>query len=71
MAFMDYAQASAQPRSRGLLSGILSFFSSLAAAQSRVEEVERLTAKSDDELARMGLKREDIARYVFRDILYI
>ncbi|SLN22755.1 hypothetical protein PSA7680_00916 [Pseudoruegeria aquimaris] len=42
-----------------------------AESRSRVAELERLNAKSDAELAEMGLRREDIARYVFRDALYI
>ncbi|WP_253913114.1 DUF1127 domain-containing protein [Pseudoruegeria sp. HB172150] len=37
-------------------------------ARDRKVEFERLFAKSDESLARMGLKREDIARHVFRDI---
>lgn len=38
---------------------------------SRSRQVEALHRKSDAELARMGLKREDIVRHVFRDKLYI
>lgn len=37
---------------------------------SRSQQVEALNRKSDAELARMGLKREDIVRHVFRDKLY-
>ncbi|WP_071672417.1 hypothetical protein [Nioella nitratireducens] len=40
-------------------------------ARSRAGEISRLQSMSDAELARMGLKRDDIARHVFRDILYI
>ena len=36
-------------------------------AQSK--EIERLYSKSDTELARMGLKREEIPRHVFRNRL--
>ena len=38
---------------------------------ARTEEVERLSAMSDAELARMGLARGDIARHVFRDRLVV
>lgn len=38
---------------------------------SRRDAIEALEAKSDDELARMGLRREDIAYHVFRDLYYI
>lgn len=71
MTFIDFASASAAPRARGILARIGEGFARLARAQSRVSEVERLSAKSDADLARMGLRREDIARHVFRDILYI
>ncbi|MFQ6552888.1 hypothetical protein AAD018_011165 [Aestuariibius insulae] len=45
--------------------------SAVAHAQSRSAEFERLNAKSDAELARIGLSRGSIARYVYRDILYV
>ncbi|MDJ0630232.1 MAG: hypothetical protein QNJ44_18400 [Rhodobacter sp.] len=41
------------------------------AAEARVHEMERLMAKSDAELAEIGLRREDVARHVFRDILHL
>jgi len=76
MAFIDIAGANraataTAPRGRGLLARIGAIFTEMTLARSRVHEVERLNAKSDEELARMGLKREDIARHVFRDVLYI
>jgi len=71
MVSIDFASAPAAPRPRGILARIGGFFTDLAAARSRSEEVARLNAKSDAELARMGLRREDIVRHVFRDILYI
>lgn len=40
-------------------------------SKSRLAEIEALNAKTDDELADMGLKREGIARHVFRDILFV
>jgi len=45
-------------------------FNAYLAARSRIAEVERLDARTDAELATMGLKREDIPRHVFRDILH-
>lgn len=38
---------------------------------SRRAEIEALEAKSDAELAAMGLRRENIPQYVFRDLFYI
>ncbi len=43
-------------------------------AQARVtarrNRIEALEAKTDEELARMGLRREDIPYHVFRDLFY-
>ena len=56
--------------------GVKSFFAMVGTAlvlagttNHRLHEVERLNAKSDDQLATMGIRREDIVRYVFRDML--
>lgn len=37
---------------------------------SRRDRIEALEARSDAELARMGLRREDIAIHVYRDLFY-
>lgn len=37
----------------------------------RFRQVQELQAKSDAELAQMGLTRDGIARYVFGDLFYI
>ncbi len=42
-----------------------------ASANARVAEMEKWNALSDEQLAAKGMRREDIARYVFRDILHI
>lgn len=39
--------------------------------KSRMDEIEALNAKTDTELAAMGLTRDDIPRHVFRDTFYI
>ena len=39
--------------------------------RSRADQIERLRAKSDEELASMGLSRGTIVRHVFRDIYHI
>jgi len=38
--------------------------------KSRRDEIEALEAKSDAELARIGLRRGDIPFHVFRDMFY-
>ena len=43
----------------------------LTEANSRVRRAEALHAMNDEELAKMGLKREDIARHVFGDLFFI
>lgn len=40
-------------------------------ASSRMEAIQTLNAKSDAELAELGVKRDDIVRYVFKDLFYI
>ncbi|MEL7469323.1 MAG: DUF1127 domain-containing protein [Pseudomonadota bacterium] len=37
--------------------------------QARMNEIQRLRCLSDSDLAEMGVERQDIARYVFRDLL--
>ncbi len=39
-------------------------------AQARSAEIERLQAMSDAQLAAMGLTRDRIGHYVFRDLLH-
>ncbi|MAY89382.1 hypothetical protein [Arenibacterium halophilum] len=69
--------ATATPTS-GVRTSFQSFRASLATAfaaylerRTRTDEIERLNALSDKELSKMGLRREDIARHVFRDLFYI
>lgn len=60
-----------------VLAVVSQFFGNLAssvdlAASShvRMRQIDQLSALSDAELAAKGLRREDIARYVFRDVLH-
>jgi uncharacterized protein YjiS (DUF1127 family) len=39
--------------------------------KSRMDEIEALNARTDAELAALGITRDDIPRYVFRDTFYI
>lgn len=48
-----------------------SIFTAIPEMNYRVHQVEYLQAKSDAELKTMGLRREDIARHVFHDTLYL
>ncbi|MEQ9260070.1 MAG: hypothetical protein RIG84_13350 [Roseovarius sp.] len=61
--------------SRGTLSRALASlakrFEAYAEMKSRRGQIEALNAKTDEDLARMGLRREEIPQYVFRDYFYI
>lgn len=53
---------------------ISGFFETLARnsdALQRVYLIQRLNEKTDEELAELNIRREDIVRHAFRDILYI
>jgi hypothetical protein len=60
-----------------VLSKIAAFFSGIGhsfvtaiEASSRIDRIEALNAKSDEELAAMGLRRDQIAQFVFQDLFY-
>ncbi|MGR3703629.1 MAG: hypothetical protein ACU0A4_16235 [Paracoccaceae bacterium] len=42
-------------------------FDAYVARRSRIDQIQALDAKSDAELAALGIKREQIVQYVFRD----
>ncbi|WP_298843778.1 DUF1127 domain-containing protein [uncultured Roseobacter sp.] len=77
MAFHDTHAIAPRDILHSVYNGIVSFFSSLghsvvmaSEARRRLEVVENLQARSDQELAALGLKREDIVRHVFNDLYY-
>lgn len=39
--------------------------------RARLDQINKLNAKSDEELQAMGLKRTDIARHVYRDVFFM
>jgi uncharacterized protein YjiS (DUF1127 family) len=61
----------------GIRAGFANFFAAFGSAmtaymerRSRADQIMRLNSLSDAELAKMGITREGIARYVFRDLFY-
>ena len=52
-------------------SGIVDGYEAYALRHSRADEIAALEAKSDAELAQMGIKRDEIAIHVFRGLFYI
>lgn len=52
-----------------ILAHVAALFTAIAEAQSRSDEIQRLQALSDQELAKRGLTRDRIVHHVFRDKL--
>lgn len=51
----------------GLFSGLVR----IAESNTRLTQVEELQKLTDEELSAKGLRRENIVRHVYRDVLYI
>ncbi len=68
------SQFSIDTGSRGPFGQIADFLHTSIEARimrfSRRDQIEALEAKSDTELARMGLTRDQLAQHVFRDRFY-
>ncbi|MFD2738485.1 DUF1127 domain-containing protein [Sulfitobacter aestuarii] len=78
MSYHSTATPSLAANLHGALSNVGSFFAALgrgivanSSGARRLERIERLEAKSDAELAELGLRREDILHHVFKDLYYI
>ncbi|MGB8622956.1 MAG: hypothetical protein WCD16_09065 [Paracoccaceae bacterium] len=63
------AFSGAQARLDAFFAGIGQGFNAYLESRERKQEFEELYAKSDRQLADMGLTREGLARHVFRDLL--
>ena len=65
---------STTPREKGFLARILErmvhVMDRQAHVMSRRDLIEALEAKTDKELAALGIRRDQIAHYVFRDLFY-
>ncbi len=55
----------------GFLNGFYSTLVRIAESNTRFAEVEKLQRLTDEELSAKGIRREDIVRHVYRDVLYI
>jgi hypothetical protein len=72
MAYLSQAQPNTFFARIGDL--FMSVFTSIdlaASANAKIREMEYLNARSDAQLEKMGLRREDIARHVFREIYHL
>lgn len=73
MAFFSDSLAS-QPRHpsfAAIVKNMLKVFETVANAQNRSTDVQRMQQMTDQQLAAMGVGRDDILRYVYRDLYYI
>ena len=74
MAVLDFGASSASSSSsvsfvKRLGAGILDVLISMGHARARTAEMQYYMDMSDEQLAAKGLRREDIARHVFRGML--
>ncbi len=71
----NLSESSLQSPRRGFLArlaaGLVRAIESSARVQSRRARIEALEAKSDAELARLGIARDQIVYYVFKDLFYV
>lgn len=72
------AYATQHTASAGIFSAVQHFFAAIgnalvlvAESNPRMKKVHALQRMSDAELAERGIKREDIVRVVFNDVLYM
>lgn len=56
---------------RRIFQAVSNAFRAHARAASRRDRIEALEAKTDAELAEIGLRRENIVHHVFRDLYYV
>ena len=54
-----------------ILDGLINAAERHARATSRRDLIEALQAKTDEELATLGLRRDQIAQHVYRDLFYV
>ena len=75
MAYASNAQTRAPFNPLGLIAGFFRAIGNglvhLAESNHRVNRARTLMELSDEELAQRGLKREDVVKHVFSDIMYV
>lgn len=68
---ISFDKSSTRTRFSAFWSAIATGFAIYMERSSRQAEVAALEAKTDAELKALGLRRDEIVRYVFRDMFYI
>ncbi|MDJ0822532.1 MAG: DUF1127 domain-containing protein [Paracoccaceae bacterium] len=71
MALAEHNMPAPRLRLPNVFGAIARFFEMITESNFRVLEANRLNSMTDSQLAARGIKREDIARQVFRDLYYI
>lgn len=71
MAFFNETRSSFINPLSAFAGAIADFFDRVADAQNRSIEVQRMQRLSDRQLEDIGIAREDIVRFVYRDIYHI
>ncbi|MBP8931332.1 MAG: hypothetical protein KBG46_08650 [Paracoccus sp.] len=60
-----------RPRSNGFFGWLGEGLNAYMNARTRQAEIAALEAKSDEELAKLGITRDRIVHYVFRDLIWV
>lgn len=75
MAYITHTQTAADssvwPKISAFFAMVGRAMTMSAAMDARMKRVDALNAKSDEQLAAMNLRREDITAYVFRDLMHL
>lgn len=71
-------QTLSAPRTAAIREKVDAFFASIGQGmnaymerRSRMDQITRLEAKTDEELSNLGIKRDRIVQHVFRDLFYV
>jgi uncharacterized protein YjiS (DUF1127 family) len=71
-------QTLSAPRNTAIREKVDAFFASIGQGmnaymerRSRMDQINNLEAKTDEELSKLGIKRDRIVQHVFRDLFYV
>ncbi|MBU0780459.1 hypothetical protein [Loktanella salsilacus] len=71
-------QTLSAPRTAAIREKVDAFFASIGQGmnaymerRSRMDQINNLEAKTDEELSKLGIKRDRIVQHVFRDLFYV
>lgn len=68
---VELSESGLRARIDAFFVGLGQGFNAYLDRRSRSEQIEMLNEKTDAELAKMGITRDGIPAYVFRDVFYI